>query len=256
MKIVHQWIDALYRLICLGDVTACVRMVGDDFPCSPLSLIRLSIIENNVHSGIVPQCRRRCSRHIYRCGCVRPSKRESARQKPDILYILIVPGLFVRARSVNVVSRQEFEVILKKPEGIDGAYFLVPFEVPKVYGTKAQVKVRGTIDGYPYRGSFANMGEGHCMVVKKEIRQAIGKSAGDKVKVVMEIDIEPRIVVVPEDFQQALENHTNAKEIFENFSYTHKKEYVEWIESAKKQETRENRIKKAIEMIAEGKKRS
>jgi hypothetical protein len=154
------------------------------------------------------------------------------------------------------VSRQEFAVLLKKPEEIDGAYFLVPFDVPKVYGTTAQVKVRGTIDGYPYRGSIANMGEGHCMVVKKEIRQAIGKSAGDTVKVVMEIDTEPRIVVVPEDFQQALENDTKAKETFEAFSYTHKKEYVEWIEGAKKQETRENRIKKAVEMIAEGRKSS
>ncbi len=94
------------------------------------------------------------------------------------------------------------------------------------------------------------------MVVKKEIRQAIGKSAGDTVKVVMEIDTEPRIVVVPEDFQQALENDTKAKETFEAFSYTHKKEYVEWIEGAKKQETRENRIKKAVEMIAEGRKSS
>jgi len=94
------------------------------------------------------------------------------------------------------------------------------------------------------------------MVVKKEIRQAIGKTAGDTVKVVMEIDTEPRIIVVPEDFQQALENHPNAKEIFENFSYTHKKEYVEWIESAKKQVTRENRINKALEMIADSRKRS
>ena len=154
------------------------------------------------------------------------------------------------------MGRQEFEVTLKKPEDIDGAYFIVPFDVPKVYGTKAQVKVRGTIDGYPYRGSIANMGEGHCMVVKREIREAIGKSGGDTVKVVMEIDTEPRIVVVPGDFQQALENNAKAKEIFESFSYTHKKEYVEWINSAKKQETRENRIKKAVESIAESRKRS
>ena len=154
------------------------------------------------------------------------------------------------------MNRQEFEVILKKPEDIDGAYFIVPFNVPEVYGTKAQVKVRGTIDGFPYRGSIANMGEGHCMVVKKEIREAIGKSGGDTVKVVMEIDTEPRIVIVPEDFQQALENNAKAKEIFDSFSYTHKKEYVEWINSAKKQETRENRIKKAVESIAESRKRS
>ena len=154
------------------------------------------------------------------------------------------------------MNRQEFEVTLKKPEDIDGAYFIVPFNVPEVYGTKAQVKVRGTIDGFPYRGSIANMGEGHCMVVKKEIREAIGKSGGDTVKVVMEIDTEPRIVIVPADFQQALENNAKAKHIFDSFSYTHKKEYVEWINGAKKQETRENRIKKAVESIAESRKRS
>jgi len=127
------------------------------------------------------------------------------------------------------MSTQEFEVTLKKPDGIDGAYFLVPFNVLEVYGTKTQVKVRGTIDGCPYRGSIANMGEGHCMGIKKEIRQAIGKTAGDTVKVVMELDTEPRIVIVPEDFQQALENHPKAKEVFESFAYLKSvliKEYV------------------------------
>ena len=121
------------------------------------------------------------------------------------------------------MNRQEFEVTLLKPPDIDGAYFIVPFNVPEVYGTKAQVKVRGTIEGYPYRGLIANMGEGHCMVVKKGIRQAIGKSAGDNVKVVMDIDTEPRIVAVPEDFQQVLDNNPKVKKIFDAFSYSHKK---------------------------------
>ena len=154
------------------------------------------------------------------------------------------------------MSRQEFEVRLIKPPDIDAAYFLVPFNVQEVYSTKAHVKVRGTIDGHPYRGLIANMGEGHCMVVRKEIREAIGKTVGDTVKVVMEIDTEPRIVTVPEDFQSALEDNPEAQENFDRFSYTHKKEYVEWIEGAKKAETRANRIQKAIERIAASKKRS
>ena len=154
------------------------------------------------------------------------------------------------------MSRQEFEVRLIKPPDIDGAYFLVPFNVQEVYGTKAHVKVRGTIDGHPYRGLIADMGEGHCMVVRKEIREAIGKTVGDTVKVVMEIDTEPRVVTVPEDFQSALEDNPEAQENFDRFSYTHKKEYVEWIEGAKKAETRANRIQKAIERIAASKKRS
>ena len=153
------------------------------------------------------------------------------------------------------MSRQEFEITLLKPPDIDGAYFIVPFNVPQVYGTKAHVKVRGTIDGHPYRGLIANMGEGHCLVVNKEIREAIGKMASDTVKVVMEVDTEPRIVDVPEDLQQALENNPPVKERFDQLSYTHRKEYVQWIEEAKKPETRVNRIQKTIEMVANGKTR-
>jgi hypothetical protein len=153
------------------------------------------------------------------------------------------------------MSRQEFEITLLKPPDIDGAYFIVPFNVPQVYGTKAHVKVRGTIDGHPYRGLIANMGEGHCLVVNKEIREAIGKMASDTVKVEMEVDTEPRIVDVPEDLQQALENNPPVKERFDQLSYTHRKEYVQWIEEAKKPETRVNRIQKTIEMVANGKTR-
>ena len=69
-------------------------------------------------------------------------------------------------------------------------------------------------------------------------------------------EFEVTFLAVPEDFQQALDNNPKVKEVFDKFSYSHRKEYVEWIEGAKKQETRENRVKKAVEMIAEGRKRS
>ncbi len=63
---------------------------------------------------------------------------------------------------------------------------------------------------------------------------------------------EARTVVVPDDFQAALDANPMALMIFNKFAFTHRKEYVRWIESAKKQETREGRIQKAIERIAEG----
>jgi hypothetical protein len=151
-------------------------------------------------------------------------------------------------------GKQEFEVELIKDDQTSGVGFVVPFNVQEVYGTKAQVKVRGTVDGFPYRGSIAPYGGIHYMGVKKEIRDAIGKTHGDSVRVVMEVDTEERVVTVPEDFKQALEKNIKAKEIFDNFAYTHRKEYVQWIEEAKKQETRKNRIKQAVERIAEDRK--
>lgn len=54
------------------------------------------------------------------------------------------------------MSRQEFEVELIKTAEIESTYFVVPFNVHEVFGERALVKVKGTIDGVPYRGSFTN----------------------------------------------------------------------------------------------------
>lgn len=154
------------------------------------------------------------------------------------------------------MSKQKFDAILE--EGIrGGVWVFIPFNVQETYGTRGQVKVKATIDGVPYRGSIAPMGGGkHILGVKKEIREAIGKTIGDTVHIVMEQDTKPRIVAIPEDFQQALENNPSAKKTFEKFAYTHRKEYVQWIESAKKPETRQRRIEKAVGMISARKKYS
>lgn len=149
------------------------------------------------------------------------------------------------------MSKQTFEVKLQRA-GCSGAYFQVPFNVHEVFGTKAQVKVSGKIDGHPFRSSIMPMGGKHMMVVNKEMREAIGKKAGDKVKVVMEVDTSPRIVTVPTDFKKALGRNLKAKKFFEGSSYTNQKEYVLWIKDAKKQETRERRVEEAVKQLAKG----
>jgi uncharacterized protein YdeI (YjbR/CyaY-like superfamily) len=67
----------------------------------------------------------------------------------------------------------------------------------------------------------------------------------------MEVDAEERVVIAPEDLRKALDKNNTAKAIFERLSYTHKKEYVEWVESAKQEETRKRRVEKAIAQLAE-----
>ncbi len=62
-----------------------------------------------------------------------------------------------------------------------------------------------------------------------------------------------KALVVPEYFIAALKKNKKALIAFENFSFSHRKEYIEWISSAKKEETRISRIRKAIAMLSEGK---
>ena len=62
-------------------------------------------------------------------------------------------------------------------------------------------------------------------------------------------------LVIPEYFAEALKGHDEALRIFYDFSYSHKKEYVEWVMEAKTEVTRDKRMQQAIEMMAEGKSR-
>lgn len=65
-----------------------------------------------------------------------------------------------------------------------------------------------------------------------------------------------RTVEVPPDLAAALKKNPTAKNIFDAFAYTHRKEYVRWINEAKQAETRQRRINQTVERIAAGKKYS
>ena len=152
------------------------------------------------------------------------------------------------------MSKQHFEAVLERPEGTGTwTYFAVPFNVESVFGSRSQVKVKGTVNGIPYRSSLMPGGDGtHYMVVNGTMRKAAGVSSGSTVDVLMEIDDEARIVTIPEDLANALYENEAAGSSFEKLSFSHKKEYVEWIEEAKRQETRVKRIQKAIEKLSGG----
>jgi hypothetical protein len=134
-----------------------------------------------------------------------------------------------------------------------GAMVEIPFSVKDACGAGGQVKVKATFDGVEYRGSIAPMGGGvHILGIRKEIRKRIGKEIGDTVAVTLERDLEPREVEVPSELAQALAADAPARARFQSLSYTHRREFAEWVAGAKKQETRDRRAARAIEMILAG----
>jgi hypothetical protein len=151
-----------------------------------------------------------------------------------------------------MTNRKTFTAVIKNAGG-GGAFVDVPFDVEMEFGSK-KPKVKAMIEGVPYRGLLVRMGtECHMLIVLKGIREQIGKTFGDEITVSVEPDTEPRVIEIPAELKKAFRAEKEAKAFFDKLSYTHQKEYVRWVEDAKKEETRQNRILKTIEMLKQGK---
>jgi hypothetical protein len=137
--------------------------------------------------------------------------------------------------------------------GGGGAFVEVPFDVEQAFGSK-RPKVKSMIEGVTYRGTLVRMGtECHLLLILKEIREKVGKTFGDEIKITVEPDSEPRVVDVPPDFAKALGKVKAAQVYFNSLSYSHQREYVGHITEAKREETRTRRIDRTIEILKQGK---
>jgi uncharacterized protein YdeI (YjbR/CyaY-like superfamily) len=83
------------------------------------------------------------------------------------------------------------------------------------------------------------------------VREAAGVAIGDRVTIEVELDTSERVVSVPKDLAKALADG-GVRETFNALSHTHRKEYVDWIEEAKREETRGRRVARAVELLNEG----
>jgi uncharacterized protein YdeI (YjbR/CyaY-like superfamily) len=92
----------------------------------------------------------------------------------------------------------------------------------------------------------------HLLGLHKATREQIGKNIGETVELVIETDTEERVVTIPDDLRRALARNTTTKRAFDGLAYTHRKEYVQWVESAKKPETRARRVADAVARVAAG----
>ena len=150
-----------------------------------------------------------------------------------------------------MTKKQTFTGMIQNAGG-GGAFVEVPFDVEAAFGSK-KPKVKALIEGVPYRGTLVRMGtECHLLLILKSIREQIGKTFGDEIKVSVEVDVDERVAVVPAELKRAFQSNKDAKAAFEKLSYTHQKEYVTWINEARKAETRQDRIVRTIARLQIG----
>jgi hypothetical protein len=140
--------------------------------------------------------------------------------------------------------------VIQKTDHVNSGFIEFPFDVYHEFGKKGQVKVKAWFDGFLYRGILVKMGHPcHVIGLNKKVRDAIGKGPGEIVNVVITADTEERVVEVPPALQNMLNLNPEALKIFNKLSFTHRREYAEWIASARKTETLQRRLDKCMSML-------
>jgi hypothetical protein len=155
-----------------------------------------------------------------------------------------------------MAKQHRFKVKLFGMTGMDTAVFHPPFDVAETFGRKGRVPVKGTINGFPFRSSLMNMGEGHMMVVNRQLRDGAKCKAGDTVAIALELDDAKRTVAVPAWLKKIIDADSKAKAAWPKLSFTHQKEYVREIVEAKREETRDKRVALMIRNLRTGTRKS
>ncbi|UPK76833.1 YdeI/OmpD-associated family protein [Nocardioidaceae bacterium SCSIO 66511] len=148
----------------------------------------------------------------------------------------------------------EFRAVLEQ-SGKTATGIVVPDDVVDRLGGGKRPPVQVNINGHTYRSTVASMGGRFMVGVSAANREAAGVAANDELDVTLTLDTTPREVSVPADFAAALARNPTAEAFFETLSYSLKRFHVESIEGAKAAATRERRIAKSVDMLAEHRKR-
>ncbi|MGA8303689.1 MAG: YdeI/OmpD-associated family protein [Thermoplasmata archaeon] len=149
------------------------------------------------------------------------------------------------------MDRSGFRTRLVRPPGVGTWTFaLIPVSFARRLGLRARMRIAGTIDGAPFRSSLVPRGGGRLfVVVPTALRDRIGKTPGDSVNVSLTPDHRRVVLRLPADFRKTL---GPARPNFDRLAPSHRKAFLQWIASAKREETRQRRVATATRMVRDG----
>lgn len=153
-----------------------------------------------------------------------------------------------------------FETTLRRPArpaNAAWAFFVLPAAASARLPSRSQVTVEGTLVGVPFQATLEPDGQGgHWMKVEKKLLAAAGAKAGDTVVVEMAPSAREPEPKLPPDLRQALAAHPAAKATWDDITPVARRDWIQWMTSGKKAETRTKRIATACDMLASGKRRA
>jgi hypothetical protein len=136
-----------------------------------------------------------------------------------------------------------------EPRGPAGAIVLDDEQVAAIGGGAKVFPVKVTVNGTPVQLRLARMGGENLIGFRREIRQQLGIELGDELHAVIERDDGPREIAIPQELQQALDAHPEAKAAFERLAPSHRREHARSVADAKRPATREKRVAAVLRAV-------
>jgi len=126
----------------------------------------------------------------------------------------------------------------------------IPFDVSKVWGTRAKVRVKGEINGFAFRTSVFPTSKGyHCMLVKRSMQIGANASVGETVQFRLVPDTAKRVAVIPAELQRILNEDRSFRRWFGQLSFSMRKWICDWIVNVKNPASRVRRAEQVAEQL-------
>ncbi|HET8922673.1 MAG TPA: YdeI/OmpD-associated family protein [Candidatus Acidoferrum sp.] len=126
----------------------------------------------------------------------------------------------------------------------------IPLNVPKVWGVRGMLKVKGEINGFAFRTSLFPTGKGyHYLLVNKRMQAGAHARAGDTARFQIEPDLEKRQAAVPAELKRALSEDRSLLRWFDKLSYSIRKWISDWVGQPKSAACRERRAEQVAEQL-------
>jgi hypothetical protein len=128
----------------------------------------------------------------------------------------------------------------------------IPFDPNETWGEKARHDVTGTLNGHPIRGPLTLTRDGYALTLGPAWRRDAGIAETEDV--IVELTPEgPQLDSISSDIADALKATPTAQAFFLSIPTFYRRNYIRWIENAKRPETRANRIQEMVRLLSEGK---
>jgi uncharacterized protein YdeI (YjbR/CyaY-like superfamily) len=148
------------------------------------------------------------------------------------------------------VSRSFKAALERMPSNLGWVIVRIPLDVPKVWGTRGMLKVKGEINGFPFRTSLFPTGKGyHYLLVNKRMQAGAAARPGTVAQFRLEPDTEKRVATVPAELHRILNEDRSFRRWFDQLNYSTRKWIADWLSHVKSPEARVRRAEQVAEQL-------